>query len=104
MAFKEDTDAPLIITIGAVSGFLTIVVVIGLQAWYVSEEQRELDRKTATVVHQPLEDLRAAQTTNINSYRWADSGKQTVAMPIDKAMTLLIQNNGKLPATQPANR
>ena len=102
MAYKEDVDSQLIITIGAVSGFLLIVLAIGLQAWFASEEEAELAAKSATSVNYPLADLRNQQQANITTYRWIDRDKQIAAIPIEQAEQLLLQNNGKLPATQPA--
>lgn len=101
MAWKEDVNSPLILTIGAISGFLVIVVAIGIQAWYLSEEQTEIELKSAAAVNYQLVDLNTRQQTNINTYRWIDQSRQTAAIPIDQAMNLLIQNNGKLPTTQP---
>jgi hypothetical protein len=102
MAYKEDVDSQLIITIGAVSGFLLIVLAIGLQAWFASEEEAELTTKSASAVNYQLADLRNQQQSNLTTYRWVDRDKQIVAIPIDEAEKLLLQNNGKLPATQPA--
>ena len=67
----------------------------------MSEEQDEMDRKYAGAVNFQLADLRAEQQTKLNTYRWVDRDKQVVAIPIDDAMKLLMQTNGKLPATQP---
>ena len=47
MASKEGTNAQVILTIGAVSGFTVIVLVIGLQAWFLSEERSETEAKFA---------------------------------------------------------
>jgi uncharacterized protein HemX len=102
MAYKEDVNSQLIITIGAISGFLLIVLAIGLQAWFVSEEQTELNAKSATAVNYQLADLRSEQQNNITTYRWIDRDKKIAAIPIDQAERLLLENNGKLPATQPA--
>ena len=102
MAYKEDVDSQLIITIGAVSGFLLIVLAIGLQAWFVSEEETELNSKSANAVNYQLADLRNEQLSNITTYRWIDRDKQIIAIPIDQAEKMLLANNGKLPATQPA--
>jgi hypothetical protein len=95
--FQDDTNSPLIITIGAMSGFLVIVAVIGLQAWFMREEQEELNEKYAGSVNYQLTALRHDQQANISSYRWIDREKQIAAVPVDEAMKLLIQNNGKLP-------
>jgi hypothetical protein len=106
MAYKEDVNSPLIITLGAISGFLVIVIVIGLQAWFATEEQQELtDRYTDSASYQlvgpTVAQVRAEQQKKIDSYRWIDRDKQIAAIPIDQAMRLLIQNNGTLPTTQP---
>ncbi len=101
MIFKEDVDSPLILTIGAISGFLVIVCVIGLQAWFMSEEQSELSEKYSIAVNARLAELHTEQEANISKYRWIDANKHVAAIPIDQAMTLVIQNKGKLPSTRP---
>ena len=101
MAYREDVDSQLILTIGAVSGFMVIVAVIGLQAWYMSEERRELEQKYSNAANPQLVELRKAEQANLTKYRWIDKDKQVAAVPIDEAMKLLIQNKGKLPTTQP---
>ena len=101
MAYKEDVNSPLIFTIGAVSALLAIVVVVGLQSWFMYEEQAEKDQNYAGAVNHQLVDLRKEQQSNITGYRWIDRDKKVAAVPIDEAMKLLIQNKGKLPSTQP---
>ena len=101
MAFKEDVDSQLILTIGAISGLMVIVAAIGLQAWFMTEEQREFNQKSATSINYELTNMNDAQTKNIMTYRWVDADKKVAAMPIDQAMKVLIQNNGRLPSTQP---
>ena len=44
-AIKQDVNAPLILTIGVVSGLLLLVIVFGLEAWFVREETTEIDGK-----------------------------------------------------------
>lgn len=101
MNFKQGVNNELIITIGAVSGFLVIVLAIGMQAWFLSEEQQELNEKYASSVNYQLRDLLAEQKKNLTIYRWIDKDNRVVAIPIDDAMELLIKNNGKLPSTRP---
>ena len=97
MAYQEDTNSPLILVIGAVSGFLVLVIVIGLQAWFMSEEQAELSQVYSGAVNYQLHDLRAEQQARMNTYRWIDRDKQIVAVPVDEAMKMLIESKGKLP-------
>lgn len=99
---KEDINSALILTIGAISAVLVIVVVIGLQAWYLFEEGRETDEKYANAVNTRLVEHRAKEQTNITTYRWLEGKKnQQAAIPINVAMELTIANKGKVPTTQP---
>ena len=104
MAQREQANVPLLLTIGAVSGFLIIVLAIGVQAWFLREVQQEVAQKWDNTPQQPLTDLRLAQQTRISEYRWVNKDQRRVAIPIDEAMRLVAE--GKLPqppaATQPA--
>jgi hypothetical protein len=103
MAQREQANVPLLLTIGAVSGFLVIVMAIGIQAWFLREVQREVAQKWDTVPLQPITDIRRQQETNISTFRWVDKEKKRVAIPIDDAMRIVAQQNGnvQLPTTQP---
>ena len=95
MAIKQEVNAPLIVTIGVVSGFLLLVVVFGVQAWFVREERDEIADKWREAKNVQLDDLRSAQRAKIES-----SGGTMI--PIEKAMQEIVKSGGKLPATQPA--
>ena len=101
MAQKEGTQAQVILTIGAISGFVVIVLAIGLQAWFMSEEQSELKTKYGEAVNLQLVELREKQQANLNTYRWIDKDKQIAAIPIEQAMRDMVQSKGRLPSTQP---
>ena len=91
MAQRQEANVPLLITIGAVSGFLFLVMTIGLQAWYLREVQVEIVQKWDTTPIQPLTDQRAQQRAHINTYRWVDKKKGRVAIPIDQAMKAIAE-------------
>ena len=88
MAIKQDVNAPLILTVGVVSGLMLLVIMFGLEAWFGYEENREIDEKwrlnSPTV---QLDEMRKAQLAKV------DAG-------LKDARQLVIQNGGKLPATQ----
>ena len=108
MAFKQEVNVPLILTIGIVSGIMMLVTVIGTQAWYESEEQNETaikaqeaseralsaDSPTVTLAqltHGQLENLAAKP-------HWVDETKKDLmTMPIDQAMEYLASHNLKTP-------
>src|SRR5688572_27838844 len=110
MAQREQANVPLLLTIGAVSGFLVIVMAIGIQAWFLREVQRDVAQKWDTVPLQPISDIRRQQETNISTLRWVDKDKRRVAIPIDDAMRIVAQQNGQVqslatqPATQPTTK
>jgi hypothetical protein len=101
VAIKQDVNVPLVVTIGIISGVFLLVLVIGTQAWYQSEEIDESAVKSDMYPHQELIDLKTTETGLINQYRWMDKAHDVVAIPIDKAMDIVIQTNGNPPATQP---
>lgn len=101
MAMKHEVNTPVILVTGLISLLFLGVVVIALHAWYLSAEQAEVQLKSADAPVLALETLKLDQKERINSYRWVDRDKQIVAIPIDQAMNLLIQNRGQFPTTQP---
>ena len=100
MAQREQANVPLLLTIGAVSGFLVIVLAMGIQAWFLREVQREVAQKWDNTPLQPITDIKRVQETNISTYRWVDKDKHRVAIPIDDAMRIVVQQNGQAPTTQ----
>ena len=95
MAQREQANVPLLLTIGAVSGFLIIVLAIGIQAWFLREVQREVTIKWENQPIEPVSDKKVQQLANISTYHWSDKEKKHAAIPIDQAMKLFVQENGK---------
>ena len=103
MAIKQDVNAPLIVTVGVVSGLLLLVVVFGLQAWFVREERAEIEDKWKASTNPQLTDLRTDQRGRIQrDGTFKEGGADVRMIPIDKAMTIIAQRGGKLPTTNPA--
>ncbi len=90
MAEKQRANVPVLVAIGSVSTALLFVVVVGLQAWFYSEESREIREKHATAVDYRVKDLILGQEQRINSYRWIDSQKGLAAIPIDRAIEITV--------------
>ena len=102
MAFKQEINVPLVFTIGVVSGFLLITIVIGVQAWYLSEEESEINAKADSSPVQVLVDGKELKRhLEEDGPHWADKSRKTLHIPLGQAMDLLVENHGKLPATQP---
>ena len=105
MAQREQANVPLLLTIGAVSGFLVIVLAMGIQAWFLREVQREVAQKWDNTPLQPITDIKREQEMKISTYHWVDKDKKRVAIPIDDAIRIVAQQNQqKAPATQQAQK
>ena len=102
MAQREQANVPLLLTIGAVSGFLIIVLAIGVQAWFLLEVHQEAAAKWENTPVQPVTDARLAQLVRINEYRWVDEEKKRLAIPIEEAMKLVAQEQQQAATTQKA--
>jgi hypothetical protein len=101
MAIKQDVNAPLIVTTGIISGILLLVIVFGLQAWFVREERAEIAEKWQETGHSQYVDLKAEQRAKIEK-GGVDEQTKARTIPIEQAMQVIVQTGGKLPSTQPA--
>ena len=104
MAQREQANVPLLLTIGAVSGLLLIVLAEGVQAWFLREVQHEVAEKWDTQPVQPLTDMKIKQLQNISSYHWVDKKAETVAVPIGQAMQMVVETKGAAATTKPTTQ
>jgi hypothetical protein len=108
MAFKQEVNVPLLFTIGIISGIMVLVIVIGTQAWYQSEEMNEVAVKAQEATERSLDttsptksfaELKQEQLLALNGKpHWTDATKKArAAVPIDDAIAYLTEHQGKLP-------
>jgi hypothetical protein len=90
-----EPNAPLTALVGIVSAIVLFVVVVLLQAFFYRAEQEENVRKVVAVAPQELSQLRAQQQELLHSYKVVDQQKGVVAIPIDLAMKLVVQEAGR---------
>jgi hypothetical protein len=92
MATQADkTNTPVIATI-VVVGALSMIAISAMLAALARSERTALDERQS--LHADLEtiaELRGTQTASLLSApRWEDKAKGTVAIPIDRAMSLVL--------------
>lgn len=87
-----DPDALTTATVGIVGTILVIAAVAFLQGLYESVNRREFQRKIVAEAPAELTDLRAAQLRKLSATAWVDKQNGIVAIPIEKAMALLVAN------------
>lgn len=102
MAIRQEVNTPLILTIGIVSGILLLIVAFGVEGWFRYEQDREIAAKWEQAQN-PYDSLRKEQLTRIGEYR-IPSATSAAAIPIERAMKIVVETGGKLPSTQPASR
>ena len=101
MVLKQEVNIPLALTIGFISGLLLLVMTFGMQAWYESAEETIVAEKLLDAPKSDYVQLKENQAKSITEIGWADPSHTNVRIPIDQAMAIMVETNGKLPATQP---
>ena len=103
MATKQDINAPLIVTIGAISGILVLVLVIGVQAWYLFLQDQDAKAKLKDEGTEPLQSMVIEQNMRLNTATPAQ-GDTPAHIPIDQAIALLVKYQGRVPGTPAATQ
>jgi hypothetical protein len=128
---KQEANAPVILTIGAVSAVLVLVVMFGVEAWFRYEERIEQNEQWDQSSNTWLDSSRGPQKARLQApagtaddvkkllaNTWplveqapaepttkpatASAAEQRYHIPVEMAMQEMIRNGGQLPATQPA--
>ena len=90
MAEKDDVNVPMIATVGVVSVLLTIATVYAVQALYFERVRSENERKVVLAPTADADSRLAEQEAKITRYSWIKRGDGIVAIPIDRAMQLIV--------------
>jgi heme exporter protein D len=97
----DDSDPKSVPTllVGAVGMILLMVIVLLVEVLYHRTTEAEIYRKV--ISEQPLElrQVQAEQREQLNSYRWVSQSEGIAAIPIDRAMDLIVDEaqEGKQP-------
>ena len=91
-ADRPDPDALTTATVGIVGTILVIATVAFLQGLYESVNRSEFQRKVVDEAPAELTELHAAQLRRLHATAWVDRQNGIVAIPIEKAMALLLAN------------
>jgi len=105
MAIKDQVNIPVIVTLSFISGFMILILMVGVQAWYLWEVKREIEVKWANSKPEQMTALMDAQKAHVHgdsAYQWVDKEKGLVAVPVEAGMKMLIDAGGKMPKAAPA--
>ena len=86
----EDVRTSTIALAGLIGALITFALIILLMVLYYQADARE--RKLKEIDEAPAEwaNLKADQEGKLTSYRWVDPKNRLVAIPIDRAMDLVV--------------
>jgi hypothetical protein len=98
-----EPNTPLTALIGVVFAIALFALVVSLQALFYRQESEENARKVGAVAPEELSRLKAQQLETLHAYRYVDPKAGVVAIPIDRAIELVVRDGGRSPwpAVQP---
>ncbi len=98
-----EPNTPLTALVGVVFAIGLFAIVVFLQAFFYHQEAEENVRKVVNAPPEELAQQRAQQLETLHAYRVVDLKAGVVAIPIDRAMELVVRDGGRTPwpAVQP---
>lgn len=88
----SDPNTPRTVLVGFVGTVLLFAIIVTLQTLFYNVEKKEFQRKVVNEVPEELASLKARQIENLHSYRWVDKASGVVAIPIDRAIELVVRD------------
>lgn len=84
----------------AVFFILTFVVVIALQALFFRWKDSEFDRKVVEKLPAELTEMKEEQLSQLSGYRWVDKEAGIAAVPIERAMKQVMEEENRKEAAR----
>jgi hypothetical protein len=88
---RDEPDTPMILVFGVVIAILTFLVVLLLQVYFAGAQKQEFERKMVRPRAEEPAAALAEQAAALTGYRWIDQQQGIVAIPIERAMELELQ-------------
>ena len=100
MAMKNEVNAPMTLTIAAISVLLVLTAVLAVDGWYKTVEAEVVTAKWDQAPNTWLADIRQKQNENLHvePYRIKSPNKryERYHVSINEAMQIVAKNEGKL--------
>lgn len=91
---RHDPNARFLALLGFGSIFLLVAIVVGLQYYYDRVREQQVYVQVLAPESEALKNLRAREDEQLHSYRYIDRAKGSVRLPIERAMELLVKEEG----------
>lgn len=87
----EDPNVTTTALVGLIGALLLLVIIVGLQALVAGTQRQEFQRKVVDRPNAELTTLRSQQMEKLAGYRYVDQKHGVVAVPIERAMELVVR-------------
>lgn len=101
MASHEDINTPMVAVVGFLGAIIVFAVIVLLIVVYYNAEGRQRAEKDLAIPPAEIRRLVAQQEGQLADYRLLDSEKKIVAIPIARAMKLVVDELAAKAAQQP---
>jgi uncharacterized protein involved in exopolysaccharide biosynthesis len=89
---ESDPDTFATVLVGVIGSLMVVVAVVFLQGLYERAQRAELRQKIVDTTPQELQTLRVRQLEKLSRTAWVDKSAGVVAIPVDRAMELLVRD------------
>lgn len=93
MRHKDDPNAGAVWFVGLLSLFLTLLIIVVLQGIFFRMQDKEVYRKQLSGLSDEAAQLKNSQLSSMQEYRVIDKRARRYAIPLERAMELIIEEN-----------
>jgi hypothetical protein len=102
MQRHDDLNVSMMAYWGVLSCIVTFALILAVQVGYYRVANAENERKVVSAVYTDSESVLAAQDAKLARYGWLSREEGRVAIPIDRAMELVVQEGVALQSAGPS--
>lgn len=102
MAQYDDVRTSTVALVGFVGSIVVVAIIVLLQVIYYRMAADQFRQKDLDQTLTELAEVLNVQQAKLTQYRWVDQAKGIVAIPIDRAMSLVVREaaSGSVPQAQ----
>jgi hypothetical protein len=90
MATRDDVNVPVIAAVGILAVSLLVAIILLLEVVFYHVQSGLAYEKDISQPYAEVANLMAEQQAKLAEYRWVDKDKRVVAIPIARAMSLVV--------------
>jgi hypothetical protein len=96
----NDVNTPMIALVGFLGAVVTFALIVALQVLYYAAANKQDEAKIVNVPTTESDSLLAEQEIKLTRYGWIDRQQGRVAIPIERAMELVVREQAAAPSEE----